>query len=75
MHAVGPVYRVNPLKDGISPDTPEAAAHMAAKDHLLTSAYAASLGLARDHGVKNKAKQANKKERRKKKQREEPVKN
>ena len=55
IHAVGPVYRINKLKDGVEPGSPEATALLAGKNELLTAAYVSSLREAESHEVETLA--------------------
>jgi len=51
IHAVGPAFRINPIKDGIKEATPEAVDTLKKKDVLLRSAYKASLKCAEEKKV------------------------
>jgi O-acetyl-ADP-ribose deacetylase (regulator of RNase III) len=48
IHAVGPVYRVNPLRQGFDATDPRAGPYMRSLDPLLASAYCAALERARE---------------------------
>ena len=53
IHAVGPVYRVDPHKHGFAPDSPHAEAYMKSLDHLLRDAYRSSLTAASKVGARS----------------------